>query len=568
MRRCYYLASSLRHPVVPFRQGNHHHHTPPSIVLEAVNCHASVAVHRDYSVQAFSPSRPLLQGVVPRPPPCLLTSGQLYDLLAAYNALVPDTGEPTEKATRVFQQSFVAGTERKPQCNVCGLYIGQHPATSVPEKQVPLFIDGGAWPTQLSPPRKTKSSFDVSFVITEAGKWCFEPDVAERMIRNREYTLMWERLQGIRKSPGRKGLLIMGHPGIGKTLLLDLLLSWNLCTYPTQPVIVIAVGVVTVFTNVDGETPKRHVTGMPLRDTLHFTRQLIDQLGVPRGVDILVLHDIKTEKSVSYQAGLLENLIANFNITCVLASSPKESNYKDFVKDISVDKFVLPTLSFAEIKEVIQHLNPKILDEMALDWYKKVGGVLRHMKNESTVNDAVTAQKESVRGLLFDPGHLATHNTVATDTNKLVQPLPSPDRRSVDVYDFVSEHARRAWFEHQDSTGALKQLNRLESATGSTRDVIGRFFEDYVISLLKSDFGFSRRKLDDGKLDEGKLVRGMLEPWVVRTAKKFTVAFYPGNDATSVKKTGVDTLYIPQSSQFPVVDAVIVSAKGDATLSR
>ena len=87
-----------------------------------------------------------------------------------------------------------------------------------------------------------------------------------------------------------------------------------------------------------------------------------------------------------------------------------------------------------------------------------------------------------------------------------------------------------------------------------------------MISLLKSDFGFSRRKLDDGKLDDGKLVRGMLEPWVVRTAKKFTVAFYPGNDATSVKKTGVDTLYIPQSSQFPVVDAVIVSAKGDATL--
>ena len=514
MRRCYYLVSSLRHPVVPFRQGNHHHHTPPSIVLEAVNCHASVAVHRDYSVQAFSPSRPLLQGVVPRPPPCLLTSGQLYDLLAAYNALVPDTGEPTEKATRVFQQSFVAGTEAYPQCK-CGKLIREHPATSVPEKQAPFFIDGGAWPTAHPAPSKTES-LELSFVKTTAGKWCFDPDVAERMIRNKEYPLLWERLQGIRTSPGRKGLLIMGHPGIGKTLLLDLLLSWNLFAHPTQPVIVIAADVVTVFTNVDGVTPKRYTITWKDMDHGKFPRQLIDQLGVPPGADILVLHDIKTIQSVSYQTGLLGSLIANFNITCVLASSPKESNYKDFAKDITTNAFVLPTLSFAEIKEVIQRTNPTISDATALDWYQKVGGVLRHMKDESAVNDAVTAQKKSVLGLQFDPGHPATHTTDAADTNKLVQPLPSPDRRSVDVYDFVSEHARRAWFEHQDSTGALKQLNRLESATGSTRDVIGRFFEDYVISLLKSDFGFSRRKLDDGKLDDGMLVRGMLEPWVVK----------------------------------------------------
>ena len=89
------------------------------------------------------------------------------------------------KKNEAFLPFFVEGTETDPQCR-CGKLIREHPATSGPEKQAPLFIDGGAWPTQLSPPSKTEPSLDVSFVKTEAGKWCFEPDVAERMIRNKE----------------------------------------------------------------------------------------------------------------------------------------------------------------------------------------------------------------------------------------------------------------------------------------------------------------------------------------------------------------------------------------------
>ena len=178
MRRCYYLALSLRHPVAPFRQGNHHHHhAPPSIVLEAVSCHASVAVHRDYSIQAFSLSRTLLQGVVPPTPQCLRTRVELDGLFKE-----SEYGQKHQ----AFLPFFVAGTERKPQCNVCGLHIGQHPQTSVPEKQAPFFIDGGAWPTPLDP-APSKTELEVSFVKTTPGKWCFDPSVCERMIRNREY---------------------------------------------------------------------------------------------------------------------------------------------------------------------------------------------------------------------------------------------------------------------------------------------------------------------------------------------------------------------------------------------
>eukprot|EP00760_Papus_ankaliazontas_P021022 PhM_4_TR18626/c3_g2_i3/m.27288 len=74
-----------------------------------------------------------------------------------------------------------------------------------------------------------------------------------------------------------------------------------------------------------------------------------------------------------------------------------------------------------------------------------------------------------------------------------------------------------------------------------------------VFSLLQRDSMFST---------------GKLEPWKIRTACNTwnTVSHYPGNDATNVKPTGEDTLYIPQSSTFPVVDAIIVSASGAATL--
>ena len=43
------------------------------------------------------------------------------------------------------------------------------------------------------------------------------------------YEEVWKRFEEVRKAPGcEKGLLIKGHPGIGKSLLLDLFLSWSL----------------------------------------------------------------------------------------------------------------------------------------------------------------------------------------------------------------------------------------------------------------------------------------------------------------------------------------------------
>lgn len=57
---------------------------------------------------------------------CNCTQERLYGRLDLYTAMLSDDGVPTAKATLIFNQTFVAGTEGKPQCNLCNKYIGEH----------------------------------------------------------------------------------------------------------------------------------------------------------------------------------------------------------------------------------------------------------------------------------------------------------------------------------------------------------------------------------------------------------------------------------------------------------
>jgi hypothetical protein len=109
------------------------------------------------------------------------------------------------------------------------------------------------------------------------------------------------------------------------------LLSWSLEAYPTVPVVVVAVGCTTVFVVVEG-IRKRFETkslNFPASDTV--TRFLLSQ-GIPKGQDLLVLHDVKTKETLTFKTAVVETLAKTFSVTCVLAASPKESNFQDFVK--------------------------------------------------------------------------------------------------------------------------------------------------------------------------------------------------------------------------------------------
>ena len=138
------------------------------------------------------------------------------------------------------------------------------------------------------------------------GPWCFAPNEL-RMVRP-VYEEVWKRFLEVFHAPlTRKGFLIIGHPGIGKTYLLDLLLSWHLFTHPHVPVVVIAIEGFQVFIKVDGKTPKRFVIShAPIKKT-EFTDQL-KQWGMKQGDPLLVLHDIKESTQLPFQGALLSEL--------------------------------------------------------------------------------------------------------------------------------------------------------------------------------------------------------------------------------------------------------------------
>jgi hypothetical protein len=63
---------------------------------------------------------------------CNRTREEFDGLLEKYNAHLPDDGTPTPKATIIFQQTFIEGSEKKPKCNVCNKFIAEHPNQPVP----------------------------------------------------------------------------------------------------------------------------------------------------------------------------------------------------------------------------------------------------------------------------------------------------------------------------------------------------------------------------------------------------------------------------------------------------
>ena len=103
-----------------------------------------------------------------------------------------------------------------------------------------VIEDDEPWPTLLDPPSMQDLAPDkVTFVMLENG--CFEAYQCDRMIRWGEHPRMWALLEQITsdKADGKiedvAGLLLFGHPGLGKTMSLDLLLSWSLKAHRTVP---------------------------------------------------------------------------------------------------------------------------------------------------------------------------------------------------------------------------------------------------------------------------------------------------------------------------------------------
>eukprot|EP00971_Amphidinium_carterae_P327466 6458848-Amphidinium_carterae.1 len=360
-------------------------------------------------------------------------------------------------------------------------------------------------------------------------------------------------LESVRKQEeAKRGLLLMGHPGIGKTLLLDMLLSWSLKTEPEVPVLVLAEDGAQVFLKHSADNAQkrfRFAIATASEVILNFLKAqstlVTPGIGDVKHQQILVLHDIKIEHK--YNGGLVTRLADEMKATIVVASSPNQANYKDFENFMHpVTRFVLPTLSPEEADSFLEGEDAEECQRR----YDIVGGVFRHLRSAQDVKDAEAKQLARIDDVkVYVPG--ADMKQTTAQPNVLVQPIPSGDRQSITCFDFVSSKVRRLWIQNRDNQAVVDVVARLQQAHNQeTRDVYGRIFEEFVILQLKATPVFSRRTLGkDGPL-------GVLEPWAL-PQKPNTTEFY-GNDCQNLEKQFRPTLYIPKSSNYPVVDALLV----------
>ena len=346
------------------------------------------------------------------------------------------------------------------------------------------FKDDLPWPVLCDPavyfPKSQPLSAHLQFVSCRApsgattGPWCFADDEL-RMVR-RVYEEVWERYLEVlhsRHPNNRKGLLIIGHPGIGKTCLLDLLLSWHLFTNPQIPVIAIALEDIHVFIRVNGKTPKRFVINPSKIEPDEFVDQL-KLWGMKPGDPLVVLHDIKGIL-LPYKGGLLSKLAKTFVVTCVVASSPQYDNWKEFGKEFAHSKFYLPVLSETEARDFVAKTHPAPVpsDATVSQWFYLVGGVPRHLADQATVDDAVKRQKLSAPKVEYDPVASGTDN----ETNAIVCMVPVDEYHGT-RFDFVSNNAFHLWMQYSKETkpGRLLRVLRTAEDGQPIRDALGGFF--------------------------------------------------------------------------------------------
>ena len=317
------------------------------------------------------------------------------------------------------------------------------------------FVTQGTWPTLLTPPTVGgESNEQVNFVDFENG--CFEQRVKKRMVRLNEHPRIWqvvqETLTTSESLPTEEkqrplGVLIAGHPGIGKTLTLDFLLSWSLSSQPNRPVIVVSSDCFEIFFVKEG-AKERFLAPLKSTTVFEIVRFLDEEARIPKGSTVLILHDLKTTDCLAYQTSIVTRLhSSNFDVVCVVASSPIESNYKDFAKDTCVRQYCVPVLSLDEVRALVPLMRPSENDSQIEEDFFKVGGVPRHLLSAESVKVAFAEQEVVFPTLKWESNQNPFEDATFDTTNKLMCPVPSEDRSTVIAFDFVSPAFRQRWLE-------------------------------------------------------------------------------------------------------------------------
>ena len=372
---------------------------------------------------------------------------------------------------------------------------------------------------------------------------------SDRMIRPRDYWRVWSDLEETRALHKLRvhGFLITGHPGIGKTHLLDVLLAASLHKYPNVPVIAISRGRTQLFTNLLGDDQKRYsVDILP-----GLEGALVDQLSelcLRRETRLLVLHDIRSAQG--YQSTLVECLSDRFYTTCVAVSTPNRSHYNEFLKSCGGLTYHLPVLSKDEARAFVERFAPHssaIFEKQFAD----VGGVPRHLLLESDALEmALRHQQEAAGTIQFGSSSLSSIDM----WHSIFLSVVRADGRGVLAYDFVSDRACQRWLDRQT-------LETLEHAVESARkmydketvgSVVRRMYKQALVLNLQKHRPLSYSKLSPTPQPLMPFTSPMLLKGIRST--------------TSMGATVTPALHLPmEGERFPVADAVIAEALRDET---
>ena len=381
---------------------------------------------------------------------CLLSQETLFGLLKDYNALVREDGTIPPKATIMFNQTFEAGSEEDPKCKRCGKYIAEHQSADVGRKRP------RGRPLELPPLVDESSNSSLLQFVASDEPWIVYSGQKNLVVRKQEYPPIWDLVHAMLRDHSQNAhhLLVVGHPGIGKSCMLNYLL-WRWASSDLAGTIIVVgytMDVLSVFYN----KQRFDFDHQGIQNAAELVGDLKKTGQIPPS-KVLLLHDLKTEQ-LPFNNELYSALLKHFPLTCVLASSPNGRNYHVYmqlatvVSDNQHSTFgsnttrCLGPWSKQEMQEYCTELSPLLYRDMKKsvdDAFDLAGGVPRSWEiNAQSVKDKIDAAVPFFTGLDTTEIHKPTDN----QKSALVAMIPDANRQRFGSADFVSAYVfHRVW---------------------------------------------------------------------------------------------------------------------------
>ena len=472
------------------------------------------------------------------------------------NTNLRDAKRDLDRATQaqLAAAAVAPGTARLPQCN---------------EQRLPPQIPTNA---ELHP---------IVTAVTRGpndGPWVVYSDERDLYIRTDHYPPLYDlhvmpclaaahRSWAAKRSRVSANFLVMGSPGIGKSMGMNFMLMRSLRQFPEILVITMCVDEVDFFVP-DGQNSHKRYTVLRshLKEDytfLNFVTSLPGVTAAPKYAlsrpPLLVLHDIKHDKQqaaapLPYQIHIIHILDGHFAVVLAVFSSPNESNYAVVLKEPAShsETYWMPLWSEDEMECLKkQPGSPANRPDSEFDAYwEQAGGMLRCWTwSLSKIKDE---RKKSLEK--FTAVHYLRCVPDASDhaPSLVVAPTCTHDHQRAPVQ-FVSKAAE------EDSLKILKKVGCHElylRAKDDVGDVRGRYFERLATRLLELMIEGKIRK----KLEKAKALPPNTKGAITIDTTAASVCQFTSQRLASMPlpQAGAVSVGFPRNPNFPFIDQVIL----------